>query len=141
MTLSTYNIDETGRLVQERKKEHVKHVKHVHMDRTQTSAVSEHVITTSHCPDKQNITSLVKEAIQIRLRLKKTNRYNSIIISYTGLNTIWKHRDRTNHNTHHWIRKCIPHRYHLMSTLYQFTISVSLDKDYQVAVKTPGSFQ
>ncbi|XP_068760259.1 uncharacterized protein [Montipora capricornis] len=95
-------IDETGRPMQDRIKEHERDIR---LARTQTSAVSEHANNTGHNPlgnevkfidlDPHWYTHMVKEVIHIRLHPNNINRVSGIEILQAWMPTIKKHNRRT----------------------------------------------
>ena len=95
-------IGETGRVMQDRIKEHDRDIWLV---RTQTSTVSEHANETGHLPiwkevkfidrDTHWYTRRVKEAIHIGLHPNNINRDSGIEIPEAGIPTIRKHNSRS----------------------------------------------
>ena len=95
-------IGETGRVMQDRIKEHDRDIR---LARTQTSTVSEHANKTGHLPiwkevkfidrDPHWYTLRVKEAIHIRLHPNNINRDSGIEIPEAWIPTIKKHNSRS----------------------------------------------
>ena len=94
-------IEETGRAMQDRIKEHDRDIRPA---RTQTSTVSEHGNETGHPPIWKEVkfidrgphwyTRRVKEAIHIRLHPNNINRDSGIEIPEAWIPTIKKHNNR-----------------------------------------------
>ena len=95
-------IGKTGNAMQERIREHDRDIR---LDRTQTSAVSEHANETGHLPiwkevkfidhDPHWYTRRVKEAIHIRLHPNNINRDSGIKIPEARIPTIKRHNSRS----------------------------------------------
>ena len=95
-------IEETGRAMQDRIKEHDRDIR---LARTQTSAVSEHANETGHLPiwkedkfidrDPHWYTRRVKEAIHIRFHANNINRDSGIEIPEAWIPMIKKHNSRS----------------------------------------------
>jgi hypothetical protein len=93
-------ISQTGRSIEATCKEHMRHI---HLDQPEKSAVAEHSINTGHQIDFNNTSvldrasgymdCLVKEAIQIRLNHKNFNRDNGFTLSqaWNPVTKLFKH--------------------------------------------------
>ena len=111
-------IDETGRPMQDRIKEHHRDIRFA---RTETSTISEHAHNTGHKSlwnevkfidrDPHYYTRRVKEAIHIRLHPDNINRDSGIEILEAWMPTIKKHnnrravRQRTAEGANHWVKQ------------------------------------
>ena len=94
-------IGQTGRLMQDRIKEHNRDIR---LARTETSAVSEHAPNTRHMPlwnevnfiacDPYYQTCRVKEAIHIRLHPENMDRDSGIEIAEAWMPSIEKHNNK-----------------------------------------------
>ena len=102
MSTAKVYTGETGRVTQDRIKEHDRDIR---LARTKTSAVSEHAYETGHLPiwkeikfidrDPHWYTHRVKEAIHVRLHPNNIHRDSGIEIPEAWIPTIKKHNSRS----------------------------------------------